>query len=78
MDWGEGHAAGMEEECTRRVGRKSSRKETTWMSKGYMGENIDIDVKHDERVNWIYLAEDRDMWCALFEHSNETSGYRKI
>ena len=22
-------------------------------------------------VNWIYLAEDRDMWCPLFEHGNE-------
>jgi hypothetical protein len=28
-------------------------------------------------VSWIYLAEDRDMWCAVFEHGNELSGSAK-
>jgi hypothetical protein len=31
-------------------------------------ENITVDVKQDESVDWTQLAEDKDMWRALLNH----------
>jgi hypothetical protein len=42
-------------------------------------DNIKMDLREIEcgRTDWIYLAQDRDKQKALFEHSNEPSGFIK-
>jgi hypothetical protein len=41
-----------------------------------MEDNIKMDLLEIgwEGVDWIDLAQDRDRWRTLVEHSNETSG----
>jgi hypothetical protein len=46
---------------------KTRRKETTRKIWEYMGGNIKMDIKETgwEDVDWIHLAQDRDLWWAL-------------
>jgi hypothetical protein len=71
MRWA-GHVARIREgggrrKCIQVIGRKARRKETTKKTKGWVGNNIKIDVGKIEWfcMDWIDLAQDRNQWMAF-------------